>query len=495
MSSTSGHHRELRDRSEAESWLAGGLSLMRLCRPSVEEHLRMEPWLFGVLSESGVLPPAGVIADIGILLTGGSLRSIQPLPLVAAGLGEAVHAYEDHLLGRLEADPRLDSVIDALARLSSDFRAEAIALFTAHMLQRLRYRSGVSLSPGVVRRVVRLPLQELGSRGHPAITQDGAVLEALEDGYQGLITGARRLSMLISEADVFLVENFEALGELTQRLAIEQIIEVADALSAALPRRLKPRVRGEKAHVPTPLAAEDNYPTGGFSSLSTSGSLENLVISELIYMEDGAESQEIDLFDLRYAEGELLYYTRDESVFVRGHRAISFVLLPDLERVRLKDPTLAWQRLIVILGLIACVVRRMAGWLAGEGLTFRIVFVAEADGTDPLAAERGLCALFLREWIDKEMAEVVLESGFDALSQWALHSARRARTDMLFISAGDIELPPLPGVGVGTIRADEPEPGLEWAHEADAPLRRRAEPGELWPEWVRLTLEVLQELL
>ena len=53
-----------------------------------------------------------------------------------------------------------------------------------------------------------------------------------------------------------------------------------------------------------------NYPVGGISELSNRGSLENLLRSELIYSEVDAE---IDLFQIRYIEGELLYYQRDSN--------------------------------------------------------------------------------------------------------------------------------------------------------------------------------------
>lgn len=53
-----------------------------------------------------------------------------------------------------------------------------------------------------------------------------------------------------------------------------------------------------------------NYPVGGISELSNRGSLENLLRSELIYSETDTE---IDLFQVRYVEGELLYYQRDSN--------------------------------------------------------------------------------------------------------------------------------------------------------------------------------------
>ncbi len=52
------------------------------------------------------------------------------------------------------------------------------------------------------------------------------------------------------------------------------------------------------------------YPVGGLSELSNRGNIENLLRSELLYTEvDG----EIDLFEVRYLERELLYYERDSN--------------------------------------------------------------------------------------------------------------------------------------------------------------------------------------
>ncbi|MEM9494300.1 MAG: hypothetical protein AAGC55_34460, partial [Myxococcota bacterium] len=279
-------HRELRDRDVAESWLAAGLCLSRLGRSGGDDFIGAAQWLVEAVSELGALPPAGVIADIGHLLTGDTLREVAPLPRVAPTLRDALSGYEDHVLGRLEADPRLDAAIDAVGQLSEELRDAAIAQFCNHLLVRIEFRAAVAIGPGVVRRALRMPADELGARGHAALVETGAVFDLLLAGYRALIAGARRLGSLIGESEVFLLENFSALGELSHRLAITQMLDAAGTLADTLPRRLKPRPHDDLGRIPTTLSAEDNYPTGGFSSLATSGSMENLVTSELIYMDD-----------------------------------------------------------------------------------------------------------------------------------------------------------------------------------------------------------------
>lgn len=514
---------ELRDRPQADSWLAGGLCLGRLCPPNPATHLRVAPWLSGVLSNAGGLPPPGALADIGHLMTGMPIRALQPIPDALPELARAIHAYEDHVLGRLDADPRLDSIVDTVARMPPTKRDRAVALFTIQLTKRLGQATAVAISSGVVRHVTEMATDELIAIGLSSLTIENRVTQALVTGYRQLISGARRLGNLLSEAEVFLIENLDALSDLTQRIAIGQIIETADTLRASLPRRLKPISVAGRARIPTPLASEDNYPTGGFSALSTSGSIENLVISELIYMEDGspdATSLEhqvlshtaaeparsvhgaVDLFDLRYAEGELLYYTRDESVFVRGHRVITFALMPDLTQARFKDPSMNWQRIIVVLGMLACGVHRLVEWLAREGLSFRIVFVAELDatGAHPLRAEQALCELSLRAWVEKGLVQVTNAPTLLSVLDAAAETARSARSDLIVISNARRSIQPPDRVLLGNLCVGAAEPFLEWANrgEPTRPNRSskvRENTDSLWTAWLDTTLQLLQSLL
>ena len=124
----------------------------------------------------------------------------------------------------------------------------------------------------------------------------------------------------------------------------------------------------------THLADESLYPAGGFTAITPGGSnanIENLVTSELVYMEDGPET---DVFTLRYVEGELLYYTRDDSVFRRHRQVIGIALGADLDDARVKDRDLPWQRLILALGLFVAAIRWLTEQLGDHALTIRIAF-------------------------------------------------------------------------------------------------------------------------
>ncbi|HEY8376760.1 MAG TPA: hypothetical protein VIK91_09740, partial [Nannocystis sp.] len=91
-----------------------------------------------------------------------------------------------------------------------------------------------------------------------------------------------------------------------------------------------------------------HYPAGGFDALSTRGRFENLVRSEVAYVDAGREELEvIDLFDVRFAQGELLFYTRDESPLFDQRRRVTVVIERPLDQ-RHKHPELSAQTLVLV---------------------------------------------------------------------------------------------------------------------------------------------------
>src|SRR5207248_6066964 len=139
--------------------------------------------------------------------------------------------------------------------------------------------------------------------------------------------------------DVFELEHRTALDDLSQRLALRQVLQAAQQFEQGLPQhRIRPLAGRQE--VPTRVLDEDTYPVGGFSSLSTRGSVESLLYSQLAFME---EQERPDLFDVKYLRDELLYYARDENNFLRRRRTFAFVLFPDLVQAHFKDADLPWQ--------------------------------------------------------------------------------------------------------------------------------------------------------
>src|SRR5687767_5042588 len=99
---------ELRTAADVASGVAAGLCLRRVAaQESEQEDATIGQAILSCASELGALPPAGVIADLAVLLGGARLPQSTPV----AGddlLKNAVRAYEDDVLVRLATTARFD---------------------------------------------------------------------------------------------------------------------------------------------------------------------------------------------------------------------------------------------------------------------------------------------------------------------------------------------------------------------------------------------------
>jgi len=379
---------------DSARWLAAGLCLMRVQTAGVETIRQAKPWLLAYLRNSVVIAPLGLVADIGFLLAGYTLQWQKTHAFGQGPLRKAVVDYEDHFINRLIGDKHFQALRDAFQGLPAGQQPEAVAFVSDTVLQRLALALDHTITTGFAIRLLKKPANEWLEHGNNPIAassdypDDAAPLSQF---YQSIARKSRHLGNLLSDYDVLTVENLSLLRSLTQRTMFKQVVDAAEQLHRGLPKRIRKNPRAEGAVV-SRIKDDSTYPTGGFSSISNAGSLENLVCSELIYLEDGAD---FDLFDVRYCESELLYYTRDDSVFHRLHRDYGFYLHSSLAQARIKDAELPWQRSVLMLALILVTVRKLIDCLSEEALTIRIRFA------DALQEERGLSELLFREWIDK----------------------------------------------------------------------------------------------
>lgn len=418
----------------AHGWLCAGAGLVRMERVDPAALRTWTPALVATLAEAGALPPIGVVADLGGLLRHGTARTPGGAAPADARLRAALRGWDDHVLGRLLGDPLLDALADAFAGLPPARRADAVGLFASILLSRLGFR-GMAVPAALVRRTLDRPGQEVLDAGLSVLRGEPDEVVALADAYERLVAASRRTGALLVPADRFVIANLERLAGLAQRLALAQVAEAVEALGRDVPRRIRGTSR--RGPAPSRVHEESSYPIGGFSAISTLGSIENLVTSELVYMDAGQEpggtAPEVDLFDVRWAQGELLYYARDEGLAVRERRAIALVLDPDLDAARFRDPGADWQRLVGVLAIVVLAVQRLIDLLTEQDLQIRVVTPPRTDGVAPLAAEAGLLELLLADPIARGVVAVVTEPVASTLA-WATGEARRAHVDVVCFS-------------------------------------------------------------
>jgi hypothetical protein len=473
---------ELRTAQDVASWVAAGLCLRRVVPnepdPSTDE-MTIGQAILACASELGALPPAGVIADLAVLLGGARL----PQAGNVTGddhLKAAVRAYEDDVLMRLASTPRFDDVLAAFAHLGPALKPTAIALVVGAVCERASF-AGLSVSPATLRRALARPKEERDTSGKTELRESTATADRLAEAYTRLARGARQSRALVDDREVFAIDHLEVLGSYARRLAADHINAAAGAITGRLPRRL-PAKREQRGVKDTQLADDTLYPAGGFTAItpSSSANIENLVSSELVYMEDGADV--VDLFTLRYVEGELLFYTRDDSVFRRHKHVIVFALATDLVEARVKDADVPWQRLVLALGMLVAAIRWLTEQLGHEALTVHLCFPPRV-----MAAERELVELLLGGEVQSGTVVVSEKDSAEAIE--IAQAARNAISDLVVVSMGSV--PPLPkgqralhmslaGVSPSSYelaprRSDPPEPDgdpwTEWCDDCEDLLR------------------------
>src|SRR5204862_7702265 len=179
------------------------------------------------------------------------------------------------------------------------------------------------------------PAEEFLASGWDSLSREG-LMPLLPGLYQELIAAVRDAHDALGPEDVFELEHGTALAAFSQRVALRQVLQAAAEFEATVARD-RPRTQSLRRDVATRILDEDSYPVGGFSSISTRGSIESLLHSQLAFME---RDDRPDLFDIKFLRDELLFYSRDENNFLRRRRTFLFVLYPDLVQARFKDTEL-----------------------------------------------------------------------------------------------------------------------------------------------------------
>jgi hypothetical protein len=455
---------ELRDLDEARRFLSQGLWWQQTEVPSAATVRESLEWALQVAGGGQPLPPIGFVADLGHLAfrldwEARAHRATVSVPNLPVNL---LRTYEDQVLGKIDGDWTFGRAGDALRRFQGRDRGRGLAFFLTQFRERAGF-PGVEFSPGVIKHALEMPPEEVLNQGYESLRQDGPQ-PLLADLYEGLIAAARRAPEVLGPEDLFELEAGTALEDEGPRLARRQVLQAAASLEATLPRhRVAPAAR--RMEVPTRILDEDTYPVGGFTSISNRGSVESLLHSQLAYMEPD-DGERPDLFDIKFLRDELLYYSRDENQFLRRRRTFVFVLQPDLVMARFKDPSLPYQRGVLLLALVVVLVRKLSEWLSTDALSFQVLFVGKSED-EALPAERELLRKLLREQLANNTAAVHAAFPPKKVAEQCREWARRSLCHCLVLSTAALAPNKYEAedVVVSRLRVDGPRPQL-------------AEPGE-----------------
>jgi len=382
---------ELRDPNEARRFLLQGLWLQRAVRPAGANVKQALEWASEIASSGQPLPPIGFVADLGAvafgLEAGKFSKSLPEVPGWPAGLARR---YEDHVLGKIYADWTFERASDALRRYTGRDRARGLAYVVKQIRDRGRL-GGIELSPAVIRGLAALSGDDCLNQGYELLTRDGP-MPLLVKQYDALVSAARRMAEWLGQDDIIAIEQRVALADMGQYVAHRQILQTTAKFESRLPTRPVRPLAGRK-EVPTRVPDEDQYPVGGYSSISNRGSIESLLHSQLAFMEP---QERPDLFDVKFVRDELFFYSRDENQFLRRRREFVFIFDPSLVAARYKDAELPCQRIVLALSAVLTLIRRLTDWLSADALRFELIFPKSKDANS-LADEAGLFEILLSE--------------------------------------------------------------------------------------------------
>ncbi|MCS7269544.1 MAG: hypothetical protein NZ703_00530 [Gemmataceae bacterium] len=484
--------REIRQMEEATRYLLEGLWWSRVAQPLEEPAVLTTAleWAQLLVAEGMPLPPLSFVVDVGLLASGRWWQGGRPVGSdISAPTAALLRAYDDRLLTRLSLDPAFEQAAAALARYHTSERPRALA-FLLKQLARHLHLGGATLSLEVLRSLLQrsqqMPLHQFGPTPPP--TDMSPFLQQL---YTDMLQTVRRLPLLVPWEDVAALEDRSALGGLAQQVALRQIRRMISWLQQRLPPH-PPKVKRDHLALPTRLPIEDHYPVGGYASITTRGSLESLLHSQLAYMEDETP----DLFDVKFLRNELLYYSRDENQFTRQRRIGVFLLGPDLRPLRFKDPKLPCQRMILLLAAIIVIIHRLLDWLSHETVRFEIRWLesihAEGSHHGSKAAssdweEQPWLELLLRPL--RQRGNVVIDTwssptqAYETLQRWS----HQARVFCLRIDTSYDEIPCPATVHATRWLIDGPFP--RWLTSAPPDDEAQDEPMLPWPQAVTQLLE------
>ncbi|HAA55560.1 MAG TPA: hypothetical protein DCE42_12435 [Myxococcales bacterium] len=401
-----------------QNYLLGGIGYSAIHWKKVPHAIeRGLNWYRPLAGQGHYHLPFFLVMDLGLLLEYGfetpfaSEQEYQQWP-------EAQRAprlrYENELLGRLLQEPNVQSILEFL-QLHKD-RQQRIQRLLELLMRSIapHYPREVLVNPAHLRNFRPQAIQLSDIAEHQV--QFEAFIER-EDYFMSTLTQFLdnvskhvRWSEILREEDIFEIEHWDVLNTEDLRIGCRQILEIERMLGEIDARQIA--IADEGADVETAFVDETHYPTGGLSELTNRGSFENLVLSELVYIEDGPE---VDLFEVRFVENELLYYLRDSGQLRRKRRSIHLII--DLDTTfQLKSSGYDYQFSILAQGFLLRIARDLFKVFEHDAVQFHFHYVTGEQDTEAIEREIEIMRLLLADEVQHGWVTLDISKELDLAS-------------------------------------------------------------------------------
>ena len=346
-------------------------------------------------------------------------------------------AYEDKVIGRWALDPTVVEAHVLIAGMDPSHREAAVEHAVGLALSRpLRGADAVVHgNPAHLRALSEKLVESI-----PASFEGWS--EALDPAWRlWAIEQLTELTPLLPTGRLFAAEDLWEIAHLPQlpsesaRLALREINGIAGRIGP-VPASVALSVRQSAREVPVDAEDADHYPAGGFDAISTRGAFENLVRSEVAYVGEGDAESGVDLFDVRFAESELLYYTRDESPLLDARRDLT-VVFDRPSALRYKPAALEAQTLVLAESIALALQTDLLRVFGPAGSRVRIVWRCEDDDDRAVAEEeRALLSLPLASELAHRRVELASVDAWGEVPDAGrvIFSPRAAERDLFHVA-------------------------------------------------------------
>jgi hypothetical protein len=344
--------------------------------------------------------PLDLVHDLGhLLLAGRDFRFSSDTSLDAWSEDERRFRleYEDGVLGRWALDPTVAQAHVVIAGLGSELADLAVAHALGLALGDRGERVDVVRGNAALLRTEAARIAELCGRlpeehaEWAEIVDPAWIAWSLEHRRRVLANLSK--ARLFTDEDLWEVTHLEHLPNESTRIALREIHRSSRSIGPASTATAM-RVKRKRQEVPIDRSAADLYPAGGFEAIATKGRFENLVRTEIAYVGEGAAG--VDLFDVRFAQNELLYYTRDESPMLDAKTELS-VVIDRAGELRVKQAALPAQTLVMVEGLALRLFDDLVSILGPSGSVLNVEWIESAEDLRAITEERRLFELTLAD--------------------------------------------------------------------------------------------------
>ena len=373
---------------EVHEWLSTGLLAALQANPSDKYFHAFE--LAKALNKSGLpVPGLGFLFDLGVW-TSNDGDPEKTNPELLGSYSDAIRLYRDQVVGRIMVDHGCRSLRHAISGLNGTEYYAAVSWLLGQWYK-LGLWKGKVLGPCKLSQLLGITPTQLET------TSIEAWQKRTDKKKQELLKTMSHMSKYFETAselapDYFshMIANKTAMLSFAESTGLQELEKAKKRLDSKT-SNFTSLTNNKSPELAIDQFIDDDFPVGGYSSLSNRGRMESLLPSQLAFWDYPVGDS--DLFTWKYAHDELWYYSRDENALHRQKLELRIILQNSLAFAQMMDRNHGQQNLTLLVGSLLFALDTVENTMQTTCLTVRWIF--ESPLPDLLAEIQSLLKVLL----------------------------------------------------------------------------------------------------